>query len=122
MTSNAHSHVHKHMHPHADSESDLERVQRLAMFLESHFGEVHMNVPEPEKGQEEGQDEEGPEPVLLIRLDEADALVHLRTMVSNCSSAYFTFLPSLPGYSSVMGLRGRGNFVSRHFCMGSLDS
>jgi cleavage and polyadenylation specificity factor subunit 3 len=49
VTSNAHSHVHEHVHPHADSESDLERVQRLAMFLESHFGEVHMNVPEPEK-------------------------------------------------------------------------
>ena len=96
VTSNAHGHVHKHVHPHADSESDLERVQRLAMFLESHFGEVHMSVPESEKGQEEGQDEETPEPVLLIRLDEADALVHLRSMVSNCFSAYFTFLLSLP--------------------------
>jgi len=38
-----------------------------------------MSVPEPEKGHEEGQDE-APEPVLLIRLDEADALVHLRSM------------------------------------------
>jgi len=52
----------------------------LAMFLESHFGEVHMNVPEPAKGHEQGQDEVSPEPVLLIRLDEADALVHLRSM------------------------------------------
>ena len=84
MTTNVHSHVHEHTHPHADSESDLERVQRLAMFLESHFGEVHMSVPEPEKGNEEGQDEEAPEAVLLIRLDEADALVHLRSMVSDC--------------------------------------
>jgi len=84
VTTNVHSHVHEHTHPHADSESDLERVQRLAMFLESHFGEVHMSVPEPEKGNEEGQDEEAPEAVLLIRLDEADALVHLRSMVSDC--------------------------------------
>ena len=75
-------HVHEHVHPHADSESDLERVQRLAMFLESHFGEVHMNVPEPEKSNDDGQDEGAPEPVLLIRLDEADALVHLGSMVS----------------------------------------
>lgn len=80
LTSNAHDHVHGHVHPHADSESGLERVQRLAVFLESHFGEVHMSVPEPEKGHEEGQDDEGPEPVLLIRLDEADALVNLKSM------------------------------------------
>ena len=46
-----------------------------------------MSVPEPEKGQEEGQDERAPEPVLLIRLDEADALVHLRSMVSYRFSA-----------------------------------
>jgi len=75
-------HVHGHDHPHADSESDLERVQRLAMFLESHFGEVHMNVPEPGKDNGDGQDEGAPELVLLIRLDEADALVHLGSMVS----------------------------------------
>jgi cleavage and polyadenylation specificity factor subunit 3 len=99
VTSNPHSHIHEHVHPHADSESDQERVQRLAMFLESHFGEVHMNVPEPEKGHEEDQDEEVPGPVLLIRLDEADALVHLRSMVSRRPSVYsslpflFTFLP-----------------------------
>ena len=92
MTSGAHSHVHEHAHPHADSESDLERVQRLAMFLESHFGEVHMSVPEPEKGYEEGQDEEAPESVLLIRLDEADALVNLRSMVSYRFSACFPVL------------------------------
>jgi len=80
LTSNTHSHVHEHTHPHVDSENDLERVQRLAMFLESHFGEVDMRVPKPEKGHEEGQNEEVPESVLLIRLDEADALVHLRSM------------------------------------------
>ena len=41
-----------------------------------------MNVPEPGKNNEGGQDEGVPEPVLLIRLDEADALVHLGSMVS----------------------------------------
>jgi cleavage and polyadenylation specificity factor subunit 3 len=87
VTSNAHNHVHENVHPHADTENDLERVQRLAMFLESHFGEVHTSVPEPEKGHEDSQDEETPEPVLLIRLDEADALVHLKSMVSCSLSA-----------------------------------
>ena len=68
------------------------------MFLESHFGEVHMDVPESDKGQDEGQDEVGPEPVLLIRLDEADALVHLRSMVSYRISRLPFYFPS-----SVMG-------------------
>ena len=95
------------MHPHAESERDLERVQRLAMFLESHFGEVHMSVPEPEKGQEEGQDGEAPEPVLLIRLDEADALVHLRSMVSYRFSASLFSPPFLP-CSFTFLLRSRG--------------
>ena len=126
VTSNTHNHVHEHTHPHTDSENDLERVQRLAMFLESHFGEVHMSVPEPEKGHEQGQNEEAPEPVLLIRLDEADALVHLRSMVSYRSSAYFHLflsLPLLPVHfpSSAMGLRGSVKFVSCHFCTGCLD-
>ncbi|KAF9793222.1 beta-lactamase-like protein [Thelephora terrestris] len=79
LTSNAHNHAHEHTHPHADSESDSERIQRLAMFLESHFGEVHIGVPEPEKGHEDGRDEV-PEQALLIRLDEADAVVHLKSM------------------------------------------
>jgi len=79
LTSNAHNHAHEHIHPHADSESDSERIQRLAMFLESHFGEVHIGVPEPEKGHEDGRDEV-PEQALLIRLDEADAVVHLKSM------------------------------------------
>jgi len=66
-----------------------------------------MSVPEPEKGHEEGQDEEAPEAVLLIRLDEADALVHLRSMVSDRLLVYFS-LPPLPFHppSSVMGSRG----------------
>lgn len=41
-----------------------------------------MSVPESEKGNEDCQDGGVPEPELLIRLDEADALVHLKSMVS----------------------------------------
>ena len=96
VTSNAHNHVHEHAHPHADSESDSERVDRLVIFLETHFGEVHIGVPEPEKGHEDGQDE-GPEQALLIRLDEADAIVHLKSMVSYpfIGSLHFSFFPPL---------------------------
>ena len=101
VTSNGHTHLHEQVHPHADLDTDLERIQRLAMFLESHFGEVHMTVPEPEKG-DESHDEEGPEYVLSIRLDEADALVHLRSMVR---VHFLVFFPSSPLHfpSSAMG-------------------
>ena len=101
VTSNAHTHLHEQVHPHADLDTDLERIQRLAMFLESHFGEVHMTVPEPEKG-DESHDEEGPEYVLSIRLDEAEALVHLRSMVR---VHFLAFFPSSPLHfpSSAMG-------------------
>lgn len=81
----------------------MQRVQRLTMFLESHFGEVHMSVPEPEKSREDGQDEEVPEPVLLIRLDEADALVHLKSMVSFSSVAPLHFASFLAAPLSFLG-------------------
>lgn len=72
-----------------------------------------MSVPEPEKGREDVQDEEVPEPVLLIRLDEADALIHLKSMVSRLLSPYSTSLCSSPFHfaSSVTGLRRSTNFV-----------
>ena len=64
-----------------------------------------MSVPEPEKGNEDDQDEEGPEPVLLIRLDEADALVHLKSMVSCLSLSP----PPFPLSLSTLGHGLRGN-------------
>lgn len=72
-----------------------------------------MSVPEPAKGCEDDQDEEAPEPVLLIRLDEADALVHLRSMVSYRLSPRSTSLSSSLFHfpSSVMGLRGSGQKI-----------
>lgn len=72
-----------------------------------------MSVPEPEKGREDGQDqdEEAPEPVLLIRLDEADALVHLKSMVSYRLSPHSISLsPSLFHFpTSDTGSSGGGN-------------
>ena len=50
------------------------------MFLEAHFGEVELHMPdEPPEGE---QNEDEPAPALLVRLDEADAMINLMTMVS----------------------------------------
>ncbi|KXN90836.1 Endoribonuclease YSH1 [Leucoagaricus sp. SymC.cos] len=86
------SHLHKHKHPHANTEGELSsmtRVQRLAMFLEAHFGEVEFHQPD-EEGSDSEEREAGErndeEPSLLVRLDEADAridLISLRVMSSN---------------------------------------
>ena len=81
--SHSHSHAPSHKHPHADIDDGREekvRIQRLAMFLEAHFGEVEFHMPEEVPDPEQGED--GHEPALLVRLDEADALVNLVSMVS----------------------------------------
>lgn len=58
------------------------RIQRLAMFLEAHFGEVELHMPEAaEDDQEQEQGEDDHEPSLLVRLDEADARIHLLSLV-----------------------------------------
>ena len=62
------------------------RIQRLAMFLEAHFGEVELHMPDdatpdPELG------ENPAEPALLVRLDEADAVINLLSMVN----IFYTF-------------------------------
>ncbi|KZT10629.1 uncharacterized protein LAESUDRAFT_741096 [Laetiporus sulphureus 93-53] len=85
LTTNTHAHTHthapEHPHPHADVENasaEVTRIQRLAMFLEAHFGEVELHMPEETDEQE--QDDENHEPALLVRLDEADAVINLVTM------------------------------------------
>lgn len=82
------SHLHKHKHPHANAEGELSsmtRVQRLAMFLEAHFGEVEFHQPD-EEGSDSEEREAGErsdeEPSLLVRLDEADARIDLISLVS----------------------------------------
>lgn len=49
------------------------------MFLEAHFGEVELHMPEEADEPEQGEDSH--EPSLLVRLDEADALINLVSMV-----------------------------------------
>jgi cleavage and polyadenylation specificity factor subunit 3 len=73
---------HSHSHPHADlhdETSDVVRIQRLAMFLEAHFGEVELHMPEETMEPEQGED--STEPSLLVRLDEAYASISLVSMV-----------------------------------------
>lgn len=83
MTSHSHSHAHPppHSHPHTDKEgedAEKTRIKRLAMFLEAHFGEVELHMPEEAAEPELGEDSH--EPSLLVQLDEADALVNLVSM------------------------------------------
>ena len=85
VTTHPHSHSHapKHAHPHADTEDGnpaLTRIRNLAMFLEAHFGEVELHMPEASMDSEQGNDNH--EPTLLVRLDEADAEINLLSMVS----------------------------------------
>ncbi len=80
--SHSHSHAPEHPHPHADIEGEsavVTRIHRLAMFLEAHFGEVELHMPEETGEVEQGEDSH--EPSLLVRLDEADALVNLLSLV-----------------------------------------
>jgi hypothetical protein len=61
----------------------MTRVQRLAIFLEAHFGEVEFHQPD-ETGSEEREagERSDEEPSLLVRLDEADARIDLMSLVS----------------------------------------
>jgi cleavage and polyadenylation specificity factor subunit 3 len=58
------------------------------MFLEAHFGEVELYIPEG--GDEREQGEENNEPLLVVRLDEAEAHVDLLTLVSTSLSSLCT--------------------------------
>lgn len=78
-------HSHSHSHPHADTKSEASsvmRIQRLAMFLEAHFGEVELHMPDEEDAQEleQGEDEQH-DPSLIVRLDEVAATINLLSLV-----------------------------------------
>lgn len=91
LTTHPHSHTHapEHPHPHADIEDEtgpVTRIRRLAMFLEAHFGEVELHMPEDADEQEQEQGEDSHEAALLVRLDEADALINLVTLTVESTS------------------------------------
>ncbi|KIK67458.1 hypothetical protein GYMLUDRAFT_37588 [Collybiopsis luxurians FD-317 M1] len=80
LTSHPHSHTHTHKHPHAEKEFDqLTRNQSLARFLEAHFGEVELHIPDEMDESEQGEDEHDV-PSLFVQLDEADATINLVTL------------------------------------------
>lgn len=88
VTSSPHSHSKgdSHQHPHADHHEDTAlairtRIGRIAWFLEAHFGEVELHMPESEELDATEQGEEN-EPSLLVELDEANARVNLVSLVS----------------------------------------
>jgi cleavage and polyadenylation specificity factor subunit 3 len=56
------------------------RIKRLAWFLEAHFGEVELHMPE-ESQEELEQGEDDNEPSLLVRLDDAIAQINLVSLV-----------------------------------------
>jgi cleavage and polyadenylation specificity factor subunit 3 len=80
------THPHSHSHPHADPDGDAAeviRIRRLALFLEAHFGEVELHMPDvSEEEPEHGENDR--EASLLVRLDEADARINLLSLVSTC--------------------------------------
>jgi cleavage and polyadenylation specificity factor subunit 3 len=85
---------HSHSHPHADVDgvsADMTRIQRLVMFLEAHFGDVELHMPEEvEDDPEQGEDSN--EPSLLVSLDEADARINLISMVSRHHFCFLLFI------------------------------
>ncbi|EPQ57057.1 hypothetical protein GLOTRDRAFT_73592 [Gloeophyllum trabeum ATCC 11539] len=87
--SHSHGHEHAHAHPHADAAhelADVTRIQRLAMFLEAHFGDVELHMPDSSSSSssppppDPAADPEDNDASLLVRLDEADARINLVTM------------------------------------------
>ncbi|KAF5393339.1 hypothetical protein D9757_000563 [Collybiopsis confluens] len=81
LTGHSHSHdAQKEKHPHADKEFDqFSRNQSLARFLEAHFGEVELHIPDEMDESEQGEDEHDV-PSLFVQLDEADATINLVTL------------------------------------------
>jgi cleavage and polyadenylation specificity factor subunit 3 len=82
-------------HPHTDSGEDvaaLVRIQRMLTFLESHFGKVEFHYPS--NGLQEATQDSDAERKLLVRLDEAEAMVDLNALVCRISSFDETRSPS----------------------------
>ncbi|KAI6121578.1 beta-lactamase-like protein [Pisolithus sp. B1] len=74
---------------YSKNESSYTRIQILAEFLENHFGEVELHMPDAtgEDQHDHEQDEDANrDPALILRVDEADAHINLVTLVVTCTS------------------------------------
>jgi len=58
------------------------------MFLEAHFGEVELHMPDATEDEAELDEEARHDPSLLVQLDDADAQINLVTLVG-CSFIFF---------------------------------
>ncbi len=93
--------THSHAHPHADADEEpmIVRIQRLAMFLEAHFGDVELHLPEEPVSTGAAEEEEPEEaqntPALIVHVDESDAIINLQTMVSASLTKWVARLISL---------------------------
>jgi len=56
------------------------------MFLEAHFGEVELHMPDPSEEEPESGEDDHREPSLLVVLDDAEAQISLVTLVSSSFS------------------------------------
>ncbi|KAJ7725841.1 beta-lactamase-like protein [Mycena maculata] len=75
----AQRHSESHFHPHADQQDTV--VKRLAWFLEAHFGEVELHMPD--QSDEESEKNEGDlGPSILVRRDEATACIDLKSLAT----------------------------------------
>lgn len=90
LTSQQHSHTH---HPHSDhheGDQSITRIQRIAWFLDAHFGDVELHMPEEGGEQDQDQDQsEKSESALIVRMDdsgESDAYINLVTLAVSCPS------------------------------------
>ena len=86
VTTNPHKHAHPPAHPHVHADADAEsaarvRIQRLAWFLEAHFGDVELHMPDDVEADAAADEPGSGEPALLVTLDEADAVINLLSMV-----------------------------------------
>lgn len=77
------------------------RIQRLAMFLEAHFGEVELHMPEPSEEEPESGEDDHRDPSLLVVLDDAEAQISLVTLVSSSFSFEPYFLSIFIWYLSI---------------------
>jgi cleavage and polyadenylation specificity factor subunit 3 len=104
VTSTSHSHSHSHApshpHPHADIEdktAENVRIRRLAMFLEAHFGDVELHMPEQPPTSPQDEHGEGDlanqEPALLVTLDDSEAVINLSSMVRSSFCAQIDLCP-----------------------------
>lgn len=61
----------------------MTRITRLAMFLEAHFGEIELHLPESPFSVDDAKMENSDEiPGILISQDDAEAFVNLTDMAS----------------------------------------